>query len=273
MLLLQNSLPAIAVENKKTSGIATDPLVRCITPGITSKNLVDIKKPFRVLYQAPGEAADPGYTGRAEFVNASAEKIRINGQPAIALVATYNAPEDNSRIGGQVVVLAFFRMHGRKPSLLDAVDVSTDRFCGFSTEPILHYKAGTDAVVIENSHFNSSENFCALTPIAFVNGRLISLCNEVPILYNAKGTRISMVEQGHLVVQPATGSLPRPMSMSIRVICKTFDENDGDKVLSMHQKSFNIPFKIRGKTYSVNPKGKELTALADFVKKNGFDAP
>ncbi len=272
-LLLENSLTAFAVETKKSTGIATEPLVRCITPGITSKNIVKIEKPFRVLYQAPGEPADPGYVGDAEFVNASAEKILVNSEPVVALVATYGASQDISRIGGQVVVLAFFRMHGRKPSLIDAVDIATDRFCGFSTEPVLHYKNGTDAVVVENSHFNSSENFFALTPVALVDGHLISLCNEVPILYNAKGARISMVEQGRLVVGLAKGSRPKPMSMSIKVICKTYDENDGDKVLSTHRKSFTIPFKLHGKTYSVNSKGKELVALDEFVKKNGFDGP
>ncbi|MBS1952831.1 MAG: hypothetical protein JST89_01455 [Cyanobacteria bacterium SZAS-4] len=272
-LLFQNSSTSIAIESKKASEVATDPLVRCITPGIAFKNTVEIRKPFRVLYQTPGEPLDPGYIGKAEFVNASVEKILVGGQPVIALVATYTALEDNSRIGGQVVVLAFFRMHGRKPSLIDAVDISTDRFCGFSTEPVLHYKNGTDAVVVENSHFNSSENFCILTPVALVDGRLISLCNEVPILYNAKGARISMVEQGRLVVGVAPGLQPKPLSMSIRVICKTFDENDGDKVLSTHRKTFTIPFKLHGKTYSVNSKGKELAALNDFVKKNGFDTP
>ncbi|MBS2003212.1 MAG: hypothetical protein JST44_16990 [Cyanobacteria bacterium SZAS LIN-5] len=264
-----------SARQKHHSAIATEPLVSCITPGITANKVVEITKPFRVLDQSADEP-DPGYTGKAEFVDAQARQILVGGKPAIALLATYNATEESSRIGGQVVVLAFFRTVSGKPILMDAVDVATDRFCGFTDNPVLRYKSDNDALVIENSHFNSSENYCALTPVALVKNRLVELVKDVPTLYNAKSAGSSMVEEAKFVLgkqRSSSSSALIPLSMSIKVICKTYDQDNGEKVLSSKQKTFLIPFRMHSNTYSVNLKSKQLTALQDFVKKNGFDTP
>lgn len=266
---------ASTVRKKQRVAIATEPLVRCITPGVAAGKVVEITKPFRVLEQS-SDQPDPGYTGKAEFVDAQAMRILVDGKPVIALLATYNATEDNSRLGGQVVVLAFFRTVVGKPILIDAVDVSTDRFCGFTDQPVLRYKSDSDAVVVENSHFNSSENYCALTPVALAHNRLVELVKDVPTLYNAKSAGSSMVEEAKFVLgkqRSGTSSTLIPLSMSIKVICKTYDQDNGEKVLSSKQKTFLIPFRVHSNTYSVNLKSKQLATLQDFVKKNGFDTP
>jgi hypothetical protein len=177
-------------------------------------------------------------------------------------------------VGNQVVVLAFFRMRAGKPVLIDAVDVSADRFTCFFDQSLLRYKDGSDAVVVDNNHFNSSENFSALTPVALINNRLTELVKDVPILYNCRNANAFMIERGKLIVaakQAAVG--PRQLSMSIKVECKHYDDSDSEKVTATERKTFVIPFRLRGTTYSVNPKGKQLAQLESFVKRSGFDTP
>lgn len=256
----------------KTS-IDTAPLLRCITPGINSKNLVEIKKPIRVLQQFGGDP-DPGYTGRAEMTAAETKNILIDGKSAVVLLATYNALDEMSRVGNQVVVLAFFRMRAGKPVLIDAVDVGQDRFTCFYDQPVLHYKSGTDAVVIDNNHFNSSENFTALTPVALIKNRLTELVKDVPTLYNCRNSDASMTEELRLLVsEKQAGSGPRLMSMSIKVTCEHYDKNNSEKVVSTNQKTFVIPLTRRGATYFVTSKSRQLAQLQKFEKRNGFDSP
>lgn len=264
--------PTHASSKRSKAKVATTALVRCITPGINSKNIVEITKPFRVLQQYSGEP-DPGYTGAAELTESQALNITVSGKPMVALLATYNATEETSRVGNQVVVIAFFRMRSGKPILIDAVDVSADRFCGFANEPLLRYKSDSDAVVVDNSHFNSSENYSALTAVALVKNRLVELVRDVPTLYCARSAGASLVEEFQFAVGNSSGSSLRPLSMRIKVVCKKFGDDNAEKVISVKQKTFSIPCKNHGSTYAVNLKGKQLTALHDFEKKNGFDTP
>jgi hypothetical protein len=80
-------------------------------------------------------------------------------------------------------VLALFQL-SPEPKLIDAVDVQTDRFTSFwESNPVLKIAAGADAVVIDNSHFNSSQGYRILSLIAPVKERLKVIYN-MPTLLN-----------------------------------------------------------------------------------------
>lgn len=249
--------------------IATSELVKCVTPDIGDDKLGTLKEPFRQLF-FPEDAPGTGYTGKVELSMTSVKQILVDGKPIIAFLGTYRTLEESSAIGNEVNVLAFFQIKAGKPVLIDAVDVSQDRFCGFATNPLLRYKAGTDAIVIANTHFNSGENFCILSPVALIDNKLTELCKDVPLLYGVRNGTAQMSQTGKFVTGKPDKSALLPLSFAIEITCERFDPALSDKIISTEKRSFLIPFQRRMDRYVGVKNAKATKALNAFVDKIGF---
>ncbi|MBX3074146.1 hypothetical protein KF913_09470 [Candidatus Obscuribacterales bacterium] len=249
--------------------IPTSDLVKCVTPDIGDDKLGNLKEPFRQLF-FPEDAPGTGYTGKVELSMTSVKQILVDGKPVIAFLGTYRTLEESSAIGNEVNVLAFFQIKAGKPVLIDAVDVSQDRFCGFATNPLLRYKAGTDAIVIANTHFNSGENFCILSPVALVDNKLTELCKDVPLLYGVRNGTAQMSQMGTFVTGKPDKSVLLPLTFAIEITCERFDPELSDKIISTEKRSFLVPFQRLKDRYVGVKNAKATKALNAFVDKIGF---
>lgn len=254
---------------KSKVSIPTSELVKCVTPDIGDDKLGNLKKPFRQLF-FPEDAPGTGYTGKVELSMTSVKQILVDGKPVIAFLGTYRTLEESSAIGNEVNVLAYFQIKAGKPVLIDAVDVSQDRFCGFATNPLLRYKAGTDAIVIANTHFNSGENFCILSPVALIDNKLTELCKDVPLLYGVRNGTAQMSQMGKFVTGKPDKSALLPLSFAIEITCERFDPELSDKIISTEKRSFLIPFQRLKDRYVGVKNAKATKALNAFVDKIGF---
>jgi len=249
--------------------ISTSALVKCLTPEIGDDNLGSLNKPFRQLF-FPEDAPGTGYTGRVELTTTKVKQIQVDGKPIVAFLGTYRTLEESSAIGNEVNVLAFFRNVAGKPVLIDAADVTQDRFCSIATNPVLRYQAGTDAIVIANTHSNSSENFCILSPVALIDNKLTELCKEVPLLYGARNGTAQMDQMGKFVTGKPDNAALLPLSFWVSITYEKLDPDNSDKVVSMQKKTFVIPFQRRKDRYVGTLKGKASAAMNAFVAKTGF---
>ena len=78
----------------------------------------------------------------------------------------------DSRTGsGFSAVLAAFDVTSPKPLLVDFVDVGGDRFVGLGSPATLAIAPDSDAVMIDNNHFNSNENYSQDTLLFLDHGR------------------------------------------------------------------------------------------------------
>lgn len=260
------------MHTQRSVTVSTDLLIKCLTPGIGADKQGELKKPFRPLFESEA-GVDDGFIGKVELTQSEVKRILVDNKPCIALLATYHALEDNSLIGGEVNVLALFRIKGGKPELIDAADVTQDRFCSLSPRAVLRYKTGTDALVVVNSHFNSAENFCILSPVALIDGKLTELCKDVPILYGCRNGEASMGQDGRFLLGKADGAPLVPMTFSIKTIYEKYNPDNPGKAIFSETKTFNIPFVRRKKDYVTNKKAKAKAALEAYMVKTGFEGP
>ncbi len=249
--------------------IPTSELVKCVTPDIGDDKLGNLNEPFRQLF-FPEDAPGTGYTGKVELSMTSVKQILVDGKPVIAFLGTYRTLEESSAIGNEVNVLAYFQIRAGKPVLIDAVDVSQDRFCSIATNPLLRYKAGTDAIVIANTHFNSGENFCILSPVALIDNKLTELCKDVPLLYGVRNGTAQMSQMGKFVTGKPDKSALLPLSFAVDITCERFDPELSDKIISTEKRRFLIPFQRRKDRYVGVKNAKATKALNAFVDKIGF---
>lgn len=96
--------------------------------------------------------------------------IRSGGRRRLLLLAHVGAPDVGE--ARDLAVLALFALEP-DARLLDAKDVQSDRFAGFwDAQPRVRLAPGDEAVVIANSHHNSSQNYLGLTLVAPDRDRL-----------------------------------------------------------------------------------------------------
>jgi hypothetical protein len=248
--------------------IANETLLNCITPGINGDAPIKITKPFRKVFFPSNK--DDRYTGEAQPGEVSSVWLRSAGQPRIAVMATYKALEANDELGGEVNVLALFEVRAGKPRLIDAVDVSCDRFVNFASPSLLEYKTGTEALIIDNNHFNSSQNCSLLLPVALINNRLVELCHDVPSIYNARTAGAFIEQKGSYAVGKQTTGGLRQLTFVVKVIFTKSDEDDSSKVTERRCRTFHIMLHPNGQTYSANPQDTSMKEWRHYLKVCGF---
>lgn len=90
------------------------------------------------------------------------------GKPRIALLIGVRGDDD---MGEQPALLAVFD-DGRAPTLIDVVDVGTDRFTGFADPALVCIGADDDAILTVSQHFNADESYEATALIVLRGGKL-----------------------------------------------------------------------------------------------------
>jgi len=246
---------------------STFELAKCLTPNIKPDMTVSIDKPFRDFCSK--SPSTKGFTGKVRVFHVDTQWIRNNGKPIMYVLAEYGNAGDTIHISGTLSVLALVRMNGKKPELIDAMNVRCDKFTYFGSPGAFLYKPGCDALSIENSHFTESQKVGFLTAFALIDGKLTKLCEGVPNV-NAIRTATAGVEQwGHFAVDYGKAKGPFDIYYEVRVLRKKFDPRDSLKDLSAETKTFRIPLLQKGKTYVADRKSKVFQDYKTFIETSG----
>jgi hypothetical protein len=129
-----------------------------------------------------GDYRDTSFDGEMDIQRCAEVQVARGGKRDTLLLINVTGRGDEFPWGG-ISVLALFQL-SPEPRLIDAVDVQADRFTGFwESTPVVKIAADADAVVIDNSHFNSSQGYRILSLIAPVKERLKVIYN-MPTLLN-----------------------------------------------------------------------------------------
>jgi hypothetical protein len=120
------------------------------------------------------DTEEPGsYEGKIKLAGYEKRWLRNGAHRDLCYLLNLKSAGDGSLFTwGELHVLALFRLEPR-PRLLDAGEVQADRFAElWSEHSVLQIGPQKDALVIANSHFNSSEGFLQLALIAPEQDRL-----------------------------------------------------------------------------------------------------
>jgi hypothetical protein len=159
--------------------------------------------------------------------------VRDNGKKRL-LVLTM----DSSGSAGFMAVLAAFDDTQKTPKLLDAMDVGADRLNSFGDPARLPLSLGTDAVVIDSSHFNSGESYVINTGYAFDGSKLRKVFDL--FTYGVTLCTYQMIETPQLSTRPDPGHALKAIVVSAKQEVILTGENCGENDAKPPQKGMHI---------------------------------
>lgn len=191
------------------------------------------------------------------------EQKRNNGR----LLVLIHVRSDNGGLTGwnEVAVLALFEL---VPSLklLDAVDVQADKESEiWSERPLIQISKQTDAVVISNSHHNSSQGYQNLTIVAPVKGRIRNVFEL--------GELLSSNDCGNNITQTASissikGTTRSYFNISVRVkSVKNPDDASCEKRTKGYTRTYNATAVWSESKGKYQKRGVALDQLSRFNEK------
>jgi hypothetical protein len=127
--------------------------------------------PFRHIAD-PSCPCDPPETVAIDAVEAL--PFRSAGRDRLFVLARIS--EEGWNVGGTVLLMLFDL--AAEPRLLDVADVALDANVAFAENPLLDLSSGDQAVLVESSHWNSSQTYLA-TQMIFAPADKLLLIGEV----------------------------------------------------------------------------------------------
>lgn len=125
---------------------------------------------------------------------------------------------------GEMSVLALFQLEP-VVKLLDAADVQADRFTSFWEErPLLTISPQEDAVIIANTHHNSSQGYLRLALVAPENNRLRTIF-ELPTLLNTNVCGNSFSQSPSISALRSAKGARYNISINIKLVKEADDES------------------------------------------------
>jgi hypothetical protein len=165
-------------------------LLRKLMPDAGADATANNTIPLRSITQPHQKQA---ITGRIKFdfephwFNSDGKRLLMLRLDLTAADANQGTPYE-----GEAVVLAVF---GLEPTitLLDALEIKTDRFTGFwKDQPLFPLNAQNDAFIVSSSHWNAGENYSRLDVLFADEGRLKSITNQ--FLFETQGCGTTFTE-------------------------------------------------------------------------------
>jgi hypothetical protein len=126
-------------------------------------------------------------TGDPHSGSVSALPLMVQNRPLLLLNVSVTGTYKSESEPGQYDLLALFQT-GPTPKLLDLVDIrsSGNQFSGFWTEnPVINLTSATQACIIFQEHFNSSQSYLSIRLLWVRNQRLEELLSVSP--FSSKG--------------------------------------------------------------------------------------
>ncbi|HEV2764834.1 MAG TPA: hypothetical protein VGV38_17770 [Pyrinomonadaceae bacterium] len=196
------------------------------------------------------------------------EQLRLGNSKGRQLLLLAHAFGDGETTPGRegISVLALFRL-APKPQLLDATDVRTDRFTSFwHRQPLLRLGPRSDAVVIANSHHNSSQGYLSLTLVDPVEGKIVTLF-DLPTLLDLNACGGTLRQTARLTPLPSPRRARPDILVQIRVAKSRDDGSCGPRTpaFTRHYRARLVWHDANGRYYE---RGRDLERLSKFNEKN-----
>lgn len=148
--------------------------------------------------------------------------MRSEGRPLLLLWVNLTAEGANAGTPyeGEAVVLAVYSLEPRV-SLLDALEIKTDRFTGFwEDRPLFRLSPGSDALVVYSTHSNAGESYASLDMLFVDAGRFKKIASR--FVYNTQGCGAGFTQT------PSFRALPDPGRKYPRVLVKVMLRKEPD---------------------------------------------
>ncbi|HJW39777.1 MAG TPA: hypothetical protein VJ476_00960 [Rhizomicrobium sp.] len=160
-------------------------------------------------------------------------KLREGGHERLAVLTG-----DSQTGSGFSAVLAVFDAAPATPKLLDYMDVGGDRFVGLGSPKTLAIAADSDAVIVDNNHFNSNQNYSQDTILYLDRGRLRVAFTQFTLNSGFCGYEERQVPV--YSVHDVKGSKYRAISVSVTQTVTRSDEtcDEGTKILKASKHTY-----------------------------------
>jgi hypothetical protein len=207
------------------------------------------------------------YRGKMRItgVHSSAEQNGKQGQ--LMLLVQANSDDGELFNWGEISVLALFQLEPTV-KLLDAMDTQADRFTSFWEEqPRLALGPLEDAVIIANSHHNSSQGYLWLTLVSADDDRL-RMIFDMPILLNTNGCGTTFSQTPRIAVLKGGGKGARPnLSVEVKLV-KERDDESCEKRTAGYNRYYRALLVWNSSKRMYEARGTALTRLARFNEQN-----
>ncbi len=156
--------PDLADGVKGHDGITYLDLARAIVPDLAAAKGGYFGGAPAALRQIDGFGWSDGASGQAGPVSLMALPYRTGGRDRLAALIKLGP--------GGGTALALYDLSSA-PKLLDALDIALDRFTGFAGPGRLAIGSGTDVLLVDGRHFNSSQGYAATTLLTVEGDRIV----------------------------------------------------------------------------------------------------
>jgi hypothetical protein len=128
---------------------------------------------------------------------------------------TADDANEGTPYGGEAVVLAVFKLEPTA-TLLDALEIKTDRFTGFwEDRPLFRLDRKNDAFIVSSSHWNSGENYLSLDMLFVDEGRIKSIASQ--FIFDTQGCGSTFTETPSFRTVAAPGSKYPNVLVSVKL--------------------------------------------------------
>jgi len=218
---------------------------------------------IRTLY---AEDEPQAYVGEMQVKAVDGAWVRANGERALLLFINVTSDAQLGFPWGELNVFALYEV-GKQPRLLDAVDVSGDRFTTFLGD--LHLHPNDDAVLVRYQHFNAGETFTAFALLHVGRGKVQSLFDGLPSLYYGRVCRAEIAETGDIDTSQSRHNGYRDIVFDIKQVGTKFHA-DCDTPGRKSTQNFRLSIGWQRGAYRYLDGGAELKRLERGRKRLGF---
>ena len=165
--------------------------------------------------------------------------------------------------GGEAVVLAVYKLEPA-PTLLDALEIKTDRFTGFwEDHPIFHLGSNNDAFIVYSSHFNAGESYSSLDMLFVDDGRFKHITSQ--FLFETEGCGVTFKQTPSFRTVAAPGSKYPNVFVDVKVT-KQADEPSCPRRTRGYTRNYQGLYRWNAVKRRYEGGSRQLDALARFNK-------
>ena len=191
--------------------------------------------------------------------------LKSEGKHLLMLQLDLTAEDANqgTPYGGEAVVLAVYKLDPA-PTLLDALEIKTDRFTGFwEDRPVFHLNDSNDAFIVYSSHWNAGENYSSLDMLFVDEGRFKHITSQ--FLFETEGCGVTFKQTPTFRTVAAPGSKYPNVLVEVKVT-KQADEPSCPRRTRGYTRNYQGVYRWNAVKRRYEGGSRQLDALARFNK-------
>jgi hypothetical protein len=219
------------------------------------------------LNHLSGDYKGKVYRGEMRITGVYSPAERKGNRGQLMLLVQAHSDDGELFNWGDISILALFQLEPTL-KLLDAADTQSDQFTSFWEEqPLLALSPLEDAVIIANSHHNSSQGYLWLTLISAEDNKLRTIF-DLPILLNTNGCGNNFSQTPSIAVLKGSRKGARPnLSVEVKLV-KERDDESCEKRTAGYTRYYRALLVWNPSKRMYEARGNALTRLARFNEQN-----